>query len=167
MDETGYLKDNPGFFNKLKQLPSLKLFSDKDLKGLLELSKIRKYLSGETIIKEGELDSWIYFLISGKLKVVKGGKDLCALQQTGELFGEMCIIDGSPRSASVVADVDSVCLATDVSFVDRVSQDDRIAVYYCLYRTFSEMLAIRLRATNEKFILIKENMDALEWTNDS
>ena len=43
MLESEYLKDNLQFINKLKKIPTLDAFSDKDLKGLLELSKIRKY----------------------------------------------------------------------------------------------------------------------------
>ena len=113
MIESDYLKDNINFIQKLKQMPTLDAFSEKDLKGLLQLSKIRKYQLGELIIEEGLYDSWIYFLVIGKVKVVKHEEDLSVLRRTGDVFGEMGIIDGSPRSASVYAIDETACLATD------------------------------------------------------
>ena len=50
MIESDYLKDNINYFEKLGTIPSLADFSEKDLKGLLELSKIRKYEPGEMSI---------------------------------------------------------------------------------------------------------------------
>lgn len=62
------------------------------LKGMLRLSKIRKYDPEELIIEEGTNDSWVYFLVSGKVRVVKHGVEINILDQAGEVFGEMGII---------------------------------------------------------------------------
>lgn len=62
------------------------------LKGMLKLSKIRKYDPEELIIEEGTNDCWVYFLVSGKVKVVKHGVEINILDQAGEVFGEMGII---------------------------------------------------------------------------
>ena len=115
MIESDYLKDNVNYVERLGKMKSLADFSEKDLKGILEMSKIRKYEPGEVILEEGVLDCWIYFLISGKIKVVKHDESLSILRRTGDVFGEMGIIDGSPRSASVYAVDETVCLATDSS----------------------------------------------------
>jgi CRP/FNR family cyclic AMP-dependent transcriptional regulator len=45
----------------------LKDFETKDLEALLKVSKIRQYEPKEMIIKEGESDKRIYFLISGEV----------------------------------------------------------------------------------------------------
>lgn len=156
MIESDYLKGNISFLEKLKEIPTLSTFSEKELKGLLELSRIRKYEPGELILEEGFFDSWIYFLISGKVKIVKHGEDVSVLKRVGDIFGEMSIIDGSPRSASVYAVDKTVCLATDASYIDRLSDNDRIAFCYILYRIFSEILAERLRSTTEELIKEKE-----------
>lgn len=156
MIESDYLKGNISFLEKLKEIPTLSTFSEEELKGLLELSKIRKYEPGELILEEGFFDSWIYFLISGKVKIVKHGEDVSTLKRVGDIFGEMSIIDGSPRSASVYAVDKTVCLATDASYIDRLSDNDRIAFCYILYRIFSEILAERLRSTTEELIKEKE-----------
>ena len=162
MIESDYLKDNIKLIEKLRQIPTLDSFSEKDLKGLLELSKIRKYNPGDFILEEGQYDCWIYFLISGKVRVVKHNKELSVLKRTGDVFGEMGIIDGSPRSASIYAVDEAVCLATDSSYIDRLSGNDKIAFSYILYRIFSEILANRLRLTNEELIKAKEENQRLK-----
>ena len=156
MIESDYLRDNINYVERLKKMPSLSEFSEKDLKGILELSKIRKYEPGEMILKEGGFDCWVYFLISGKIKVVKHDESLSILHRTGDVFGEMGIIDGSPRSASIYAIDETVCLATDSSYIDRLSGNEKIAFSCILYRIFSEILANRLRLTSEELIKVRE-----------
>ena len=162
MIESDYLRDNISYVERLGKMPSLADFSERDLKGILELSKIRKYEPGEVILDEGVFDSWIYFLISGKIKVIKHDESLSILRRTGDVFGEMGIIDGSPRSASVVAIDNTVCLATDASYIDRLSGNDKIAFSCILYRVFSEMLANRLRLTSEELIKAKEEIEKIK-----
>jgi CRP/FNR family cyclic AMP-dependent transcriptional regulator len=165
MIESDYLKGNISFVEKLREIPTLSTFSEEELKGLLELSRIRKYEPGELILEEGFFDAWIYFLVSGKVKIVKHGEDVSILQRVGDIFGEMSIIDGSPRSASVYAADKTVCLATDASYIDRLSDNDRIAFCYILYRIFSEVLADRLRLTTEELIKEKEENKKLRSTS--
>ena len=73
MIETKYLKDNIQNIQKLLSIPALKNFETRNLGKLLKLSKIREYEDGEIIITEGDVDPWLYFLLSGKIKVVKEG----------------------------------------------------------------------------------------------
>ncbi len=162
MIETEYLKDNLRYVEKLKKIPSFEDFSEKDLKGILEMSKLRQYEPGEVILKEGAYDSWIFFLISGKIKVVKNDESLSILKRTGEVFGEMGIIDASPRSASIYAVDRTVCLATDASYIDRLSGNDKYIFSSILYRVFSQILADRLRITSEELIKAKEEIEKLK-----
>ncbi len=161
MIESGYLKDNIRFLEKLAEMPTLDAFSDERLKEFLQLSKIRNYESGELILEEGLFDSWIYFIVSGKVRIVKQGEELSVLRRIGDIFGEMSIIDGSPRSASVYAAEKTVCLVIDVSYINRLSGNDRIAFCYILYRIFAEILATRLRLTSEELIKEKEEIKRL------
>jgi len=165
MIESDYLKDNLLFIDKLRKIPTLEAFSDTDLKGLLELSKIRKYEARELILKENQYDSWVYFLVSGRIQIVKHGENLRILNRTGDVFGEMGIIDGSPRSASVYAVDETVCLATDASYIDKLSGADKTTFSYILYRTFSEILVNRLRKTSEELIRVKEENERLKKLN--
>jgi CRP-like cAMP-binding protein len=158
MIESEYLKDNKDIIRKLKAIPTLQPFDEKSLDGALELSKIRKYAPGETILEEGSYDNWIYLLVSGSFRIAKGNKELNVLKRTGDVFGEMGVIDGSAKSASAYAVEETVCLATDASYIDRLSGNDRIAFCYILYRVFAEILASRLRVTTEELIKAEEDI---------
>ena len=162
MIESDYLKDNRELIQKLRQIPTLSHFTENDLHGALQLSKIRKYEPGELIIEEGSYDNWIYFLVSGKVRIVKQGKELSVVSRTGDVFGEMGVIDGSARSASVYAIDDTACLATDVSYVDRLTGHDKLAFTCILYQVFAEILANRLRLTSEELVKAKEEVARLK-----
>ena len=162
MIESEYLKGNLKYIEKLKKIPSLEDFSEKDLQGILEMSKLRQYEPGEVILKEGGFDSWIFFLMSGKIKVVKNDETLSILTCAGDVFGEMGIIDASPRFASVYAISKTVCLATDASYIDRLSGNDKYVFSSILYRVFSQILANRLRVTSEELIKAKEEIERLK-----
>jgi CRP/FNR family cyclic AMP-dependent transcriptional regulator len=162
MIESDYLKDNDEFIEKIKMIPTLDLFNDKDLRGIVKLSKIRKYNPGELIMTEGSYDNWIYFIVSGQVKIVKQDRELSVLKRRGDVFGEMGIIDGSARSASVYAVDEVTCLAADASYVDRLAGNDKLAFCYILYRVFSEILANRLRYTTDELISLKEEMTLIK-----
>ena len=152
MIESDFLNESSNLIQDLKKIPTLEPFSEKDLQRLLKLSKIRKYKSGEQIIEEGKRDSWIFFLIYGEVSVTKKGKTLSVLKRRGDVFGEMGILKGSARSASIYAATDVVCLSTDTAYIDELTGDDKMAFCYVLYRIFAEVLADRLRLTNQKLI---------------
>jgi CRP-like cAMP-binding protein len=73
MIESKYLKDNVQNIQRLMAIPGLKDFETRNLAKLLRLSKIRQYENGELIIREGDDDPWLYFLLSGQLRIEKQG----------------------------------------------------------------------------------------------
>lgn len=50
MSDTNYLKDNKEIVEKLRSMPTLKNFEDKDLQGILSLSRMIRFDPGEVII---------------------------------------------------------------------------------------------------------------------
>ena len=162
MIESDYLKESEELIQKLRQIPTLKSFDEKDLKGVLNLSKIKKYEPGELIIEEGQYENWVYFLVSGKVRIVKDNKELSVLDGRGDVFGEMGVIDGSARSASVYAVDETVCLATDASYVDRLSGNERASFCCVLYQVFAEILASRLRLTSDELVRAREEIAGLK-----
>lgn len=163
MIESGYLEENMKMLETLRGIPTLGPFGEKELKSLLKHSKIRKYRPGETIIREGKIDSWIYFLVYGKIAVHKDGKVLAIIDRQGETIGEMSILDRSHRSATAVAESETVCLATDTQYIDRLSGVDRMVFCAMLYRIIAEILADRLRTTSRELVRAKENPGWKFW----
>jgi len=153
---------NPELLRKLKELPAFKFFEKKDIFKILKYSSVKNYEPGELIILEGSFDDRVYFLISGSVVVEKQGERLQELQRIGEIFGEMCIIDGTARSASIRATSETTCLVTDVSFLDTMNPDDKVAFSAVFYLILAEVLAHRLRDTNEELVRTKEELAALK-----
>lgn len=162
MIESKYLKENIENIQRLMSIQALRHFETRNLGKLLRLSKIRQYEDGEQIIQEGDMDPWLYFLLSGRIRISKEGEDIGVISRKGEIFGEMRIVDDQSRSASVYAVGETVCLAVDTSAGNRLStseeKDARLDFLLLLYRIFAEYMTARLRLTNEE--LVKAKRDA-------
>ncbi|MGQ9629230.1 MAG: Crp/Fnr family transcriptional regulator [bacterium] len=98
-------------------LRKVEIFSDLNdrlLRALANACTEQSYAEGETLVKQGEGGVGIFFITSGKVKVVKetsgGEKFDVAVMGPGEFFGEMSVLDDAPRSASVIAEEDTKCL---------------------------------------------------------
>jgi CRP-like cAMP-binding protein len=156
MVSSSFLSENKEIIQRLKNIPVLGSFSDQDLDELLKQSRVIKYEPGERIIEEGHFDKWIFFLFSGKVGIQKQGETIAVLKRRGDLFGEMGVIDGSPRSASIVAIEESVCMAVDTSAIESLRGEERNAFSGILYRIFSEILANRLRFTDQELVKTRD-----------
>lgn len=85
-----------------------------DLEALLSLAKTSFIKSRQVVCSRGEPGDALYVLITGKLKVTAESGDgrelILAILDAGETFGEMSLLDGKPRCASVTAVQDSELL---------------------------------------------------------
>ena len=166
MIESKFLKDNIQNIQKLMSLTPLRKFETDKLRQLIRLAKIREYEPGETIIEEGAEDSYLYFLLSGKVRVKKEGVRISTIEKEGEIFGEMRILDGLTRSATATAEEKTVCLAVDTSATDRLgSKDERAGFLLILYQVITEFISIRLRTTTDELVKAKKKIKKLSDTN--
>jgi CRP/FNR family transcriptional regulator, cyclic AMP receptor protein len=158
MKSSLYLDKNKQVLSLLKKIDNFQLFSDSDLESFLHLGKLKRYEAGEVIIQEGEFDCWIYFMISGEADIEKRGKKIDTLRRSGDLFGEMGVVDGEPRSATIRAVSDTLVMGIDGSLVDRKAKENELAFCYTIFRLFSENLAEKLRITTSENIKLKEEL---------
>lgn len=149
MVETDFIETNKRLIEDLRRIPTFQPFDEDDLLNLLRLSKFRKFNVGETIIREGSFEPYIYFLICGRLHISKNGKEIAVLSHRGEIFGEMSLLGETGRTATVMAAADSICLAADTSKIQKLAGSSKSAFSYVLYRIFAETLAERLKTANE------------------
>jgi CRP-like cAMP-binding protein len=137
-----FLLDTP-MFDKLD--PS-------EIRELLPIIEVEEYPAGHTLFQEGEIgDAW-YALYRGKVDVIKNigadEKEIYPLS-TGACFGEIALLDGAPRSATIQAIDDCVVLRVSRSaFESLLDQDHSIA--YKLLRHLAVTLAQRARTTTER-----------------
>ena len=105
------------------------------------------FKAGDTIIVEGDDGDTAFFIVSGSVEVIIGqGANARAVDtlQTGEVFGEMCLIEPGPRSATVRAATDTQCLAASYEeFIAAIEENPARAV------GFMKTLVRRLRLMND------------------
>ena len=95
----------------LQKAPLFAGFSERELRDVVQTAKVRSFSSGETIVQEGDTAKvGFYLVLQGRVEVRKGEKKLSELGP-GQFFGEMALlVEGTPRSADVVALEDTECL---------------------------------------------------------
>ena len=163
MKESKSLEGHQKIIDDLRKMPVFEPLKQEDLNSLLRMSKLRMYQSGETIIEEGNVDYWMYFLVYGKVRITKKNKEVAIIRRRGDVFGEMRFIDSSPRSASALAVGETVCIAVDTDYIDKLSGNDKITFGYVLYRIFSEILADRLRQATKELMDLKGKAGIKFW----
>jgi hypothetical protein len=92
-------------------LQRVTLFADMDRRQAEQIGRLlkeRRFANGETIILEGSGGAAVYLISSGEAIVSHNGAAVTTLGP-GDHFGEIALIDGGPRSATVTAASDLVC----------------------------------------------------------
>jgi CRP/FNR family cyclic AMP-dependent transcriptional regulator len=82
--------------------------SDKDLRVIATSMKRRTFAPGEHVVSEGEGGVGFFFVESGTLAVSLAG-DKVATIGAGDHFGEIALLAGAHRTATVTAETDVVC----------------------------------------------------------
>lgn len=102
----------------------------------------RSYKAGEVIFRQGDAAEELFIVKSGKVEVRLGNLLLDTLPELS-IFGEMALIDRSPRSATVVAATDTTVVPVgEKQFLFLVSRTPHFAL------NVMRVLAQRLRAAN-------------------
>jgi CRP-like cAMP-binding protein len=129
-----------------------------------ELALAAEYLqlveidAGKTLFKEGEKGDCVYFVVDGELDVIKetvsGGKVgidrvVISTLTRGRSIGEMSVIDGTPRSASVKARTHSTLAALTLEGFDFIcTQHPKIGVK--ILKGVARLLSMNMRKTSSR-----------------
>ena len=108
---SGAADPGPPRRDPVASLQRVELFAGMDRRQseqIARLLKERRFAKGETVIMEGSGGAAFFIIDSGEAKVSSKGVDLATLGP-GQHFGEVALIDGGPRSATVIAATDLVC----------------------------------------------------------
>jgi len=86
----------------LGQVPLFSSLSRRHLRQVAEHADIVSFRERETIVETGQPGGTFYVILEGEAKVVRGTRTLGRLDP-GDFFGEISLLDGGPRTATVVA----------------------------------------------------------------
>lgn len=133
----------------LRSLPMFAGCSDDRLREIAAVSTRRRAPRGEMIVRAGEQTDALYILISGSARVGSSDADgrevILSLLGPGDFFGEMGLIDGSPRSADVTASESCQLLVITRQDFQHILANNFDVVMYLLRN-----LVLRLRDADRK-----------------
>ncbi len=115
-----------------------------------EIVKKRLFQKDDILFEEGDPGNAAYIVESGSIaihKTVDGRTFRLATLRPGELFGEMSIIDGSPRMASAVALENSVIIE-----IPRDLLEEKLEEYDAFLQALIKILAINLRNVHRVYL---------------
>jgi len=93
----------------LAKVPIFSGLTPRQLRKILRATEEYTYPDGTTIVAEGALNEQLYVILEGNVKVRRVGRTI-ARMGSGEFFGEIAVIDGLPRTASVISHGPVRCL---------------------------------------------------------
>ncbi len=109
----------------LKRVELFKQMTDDELHKLASRLKYAPFAKGNMITKQGEIGQhWLFVIINGEtevyLEMPNGEKRTLNLLSRGDFFGEMSLMTGAPRVASVIARTDVECYRLDKTAVEEI-----------------------------------------------
>lgn len=116
---------------------------------IARLCQMRRLPAGQTLFVKGEAGDALYGVRRGQIRIetgTAGGERLTIdVFGPGDLFGEIAVLDGRPRTADAVAQEDAeLFVLPRGEFLKAIEQDGRLAI------RIIELLCARLRSTNER-----------------
>ncbi len=126
-------------------------FDGPELETLASYLQVERRPAGQPVCREGDRDGTLFILVEGTARVVKddgsGRQQALASLGPGHTLGEMALVDGSPRSATVVAADDLLLLSLSRAGLDRLCEErPKLAVK--VVRKLAVFLSQRLRQTS-------------------
>ena len=129
-----------------KVLYILSRLTDEDVDWFATTGRRTNHAAGDVLIKQGAPINSLMFVLDGKVSVEVEGVGQIANLGSGEVLGEMSLVDESPPSAGVI-----VVEPTRVLHIDRTVLNTRLegdpAFAARLYRAIAMFLSVRMRST--------------------
>ncbi len=90
----------------LHQIPIFSCLGEEELDRLASVALRKRFTRNTVLLNEGDITDSLYVILSGKVKTVitdeNGREIILSISGPGEYFGEMALIDGEPRSATII-----------------------------------------------------------------
>jgi serine/threonine protein phosphatase PrpC/CRP-like cAMP-binding protein len=129
----------------LKRMPLFKHLTYKEVMRLLNVTTVKDYATGESLLTEGTDGEELFIILSGKIKLQKGGTVIAHLTR-GAHLGEMALVDRAPRSATGIAEEPSRALVLRRREFYEIIRKEPVLATKLLW-SFVQVLTERLRKT--------------------
>ena len=133
-----------------KELPLLERFPEALMTRMAAASEIVEMAPDAEILRQGQLNQYIYLLIDGTVGIYVDGGRVSKLQRKGDLLGEMSVISSQPAGATIIAETRTTVLRVDSKQFLEVEGPEKDLALSIIYRIYATALADKLNATNQK-----------------
>ncbi|MCK4911059.1 MAG: cyclic nucleotide-binding domain-containing protein [Thermodesulfovibrionales bacterium] len=142
----------------LRRLPIFKDLSKREVASIERILHRRSYATGEDIFTQGVPGAGMYIILSGEVSILlePGNRELTLLKE-GEFFGEMALLDESPRSATARAK--SPCIVLGFFQSDLFSLLERSPKLGSkIILRLARIVSDRLKHSNEQVLSLEEKL---------
>jgi CRP-like cAMP-binding protein len=149
----------PGSLRRIKILAEMK---DAQLAHLADFLELQQILQHTEVVRQGEPGDAMFLILGGELRartMIDGRETILTTFGPGDFFGEMSLFDQGPRSADVVANVDSALLRLSTSAFERLTREMPSLTTPFLQAT-ARTLSARIRADNKRFTRVTQQFAA-------
>ena len=141
------------FISFLREVPLFNTLSKRELRTIYSIAHQRTYQENEFVFRKGQPGAAMFIIRSGEINIVdhdeENQENVIATLGNNAFFGELALLDDSPRSASAIATT-----KTDIFAFFRTDLDRLLAavphIGLKVYRALAIIIGIRLKTTNEQ-----------------
>jgi len=141
---TAFLTESPLFQN----------LDETERAQILIIGQVRSYKPNEVIFREGDPGDGLFIVVKGSVRISKQsvtGEEALAILEPHSFFGEMALIDFSPRAADAIANDETALFFIPLKELRSLIESHHQIALKVLY-ALCEVLAQRLRETNERYM---------------
>lgn len=153
-------------FEILNSLEFFRHFPEHLMKELMQIASLKTYNDGDILLKQGQENSNLYFLFSGRVSVLVDGGLVAHLDTKGDLLGEMSVISKLPCAATIMANEPVQIIQLEAAKIHQLENINIDQLQHTLYRIYANILTEKLRLTNQKAKHFEDLSNSLERTKE-
>jgi len=113
----------------IAQVPLFQSLSSRHQRRVADLASEERLMEGATIVREGDIGDTFYVILEGEAKVTSASGRVVNRMRPGDFFGEISLLDGGPRTATVVADTPMTLIGIErKAFLRAIADEPEIGV---------------------------------------
>ncbi len=149
----------------LSKVPAFGSLTTRELKEVAAIVHKRQYRTGEPVFYQGDPGLGMYMIQEGEVSIALGSKDALeeelAVLTEGDFFGEIALMDESPRTANALCKSDCTLIGFfRPDLFELIEKKPRLGTKIVI--KLAEIIAQRLRKTDKELSKIKSQHDRLQ-----
>ncbi|MBM3325407.1 MAG: cyclic nucleotide-binding domain-containing protein [Calditrichaeota bacterium] len=137
----------------LKTAGLAKDMTGEEVAALASIAEEQRFARGAEIIREDSKSRDLFVICKGRVSIrlslptEVGKEEIIYTMRDGQIFGELSLVDGSPRSATVRAEEEVITCQFDFKKLSALL-DEKPRIGYLLMRNIASIISARVRNTN-------------------